>query len=238
MERIRSESAVSWLLTAAALTMAAVMVRREFWPSTREFPQPRHSPKFLSEWQALLRAGHTSGDSLASAKLIEFVDLECPACRSFNRTVLRQVQAEFGSRLSITYIHFPLSIHRFANIAAQGAECAGEQGRFVPFLDLTYEHQDSLGLKSWSSFASEAGVLDTVRFLRCIRDSRPNPAIDSGLVLAKRLRLEGTPTLVLNGWLYPLPPSTADLSQAIKTILAGGNPFDPVASTGDKRTAR
>jgi protein-disulfide isomerase len=66
--------------------------------------------------------------------------------------------------------------------------------------DLLFEKQDSLGLKSWGSFATEVGLKDTTAFARCIRlpvDSFPR--IGAGLELGRRNGVRGTPTLWING---------------------------------------
>jgi protein-disulfide isomerase len=46
-------------------------------------------------------------------------------------------------QVSLIYIHFPLTGHRFAMPAARAAECAGNQGRFQAMYDQLFDGQDS-----------------------------------------------------------------------------------------------
>lgn len=226
----RLDTVLNVLLATAAITMAAVVARRELFvdatgaaasidPST---PPP---PEFLSGWAPLLKQGHTIGPPSASVQLIEFIDLECPACRRFHSGALREIRADFPSQVSVTYLHLPLTtIHRFAEVSAHAAECAGEQGQFGPFIDLVYEKQDSIGLKSWSDFAAEAGVSDAVAFGGCL--ALPTaPAIALQSAIADSLGIRATPTVIVNGWRLGRPPGTGNLRHLVRELIAGRDPF-------------
>lgn len=100
--------------------------------------------------------------------------------------------------------HFPIdAIHPFARPAAVAAECAGEQGRFGELASLLFAQQDSLGAKPWARFAANAGVADAAAFDRCLRERRTMPAVDRDAKLGTETGLEVTPTLVINGTMYP-----------------------------------
>jgi protein-disulfide isomerase len=91
------------------------------------------------------------------------------------------------------------------------------------FVHAVYSQQDSLGLKSWGAYAAAAGVSDTLTFAKC--SHTPTFArIDSGLALARRLALQGTPTIIVNGWQFPVPPQPELLSTVIDEIIAGRDP--------------
>jgi protein-disulfide isomerase len=138
--------------------------------------------------------------------------------------VLDSVRKQFGDSVAVTFIHFPLPIHRFARMAAQAAECAANAGRFSQFVSTAYAKQDSFGLKPWSSYGVDAGITDTAKFDACTLTRAPVPAIDSGFTLARRLRLPGTPTVIVNGWQFGYPPSADDLSNAIERLMKGKTP--------------
>src|SRR5262245_55793960 len=134
----RFERILSAVLTLAALVIAAATVRREFFTGGLDASQVSENNAGLAyddDWHDLLRAGIRIGDSTAVIQLIAFVDLECPACRAFHLGAYQEARQCFGSKLTTTFLHFPLHIHRFARIAAVAAECAHEQGRFGELID-------------------------------------------------------------------------------------------------------
>ena len=227
MRRDRLESALSIGLTVAAIIMAASVAHREFSDRVSLSTPDRSeddNPTYVAEWESMLPYGNRVGDASARAKLIEFFDLECPACRRFHREIVDSARHEFGSDLSVTFVHFPLSFHRFAQISARASECAAQESRFSQFVDRVYAFQDSLGLKSWGSFAADAGIRDTTRFVACVRAVTPAARVDSGVALAQRLNVTATPTVLLNGWRFSQPPSLRVLSRWIRNVIDGKQP--------------
>jgi protein-disulfide isomerase len=153
-------------------------------------------------------------------KIAEFADFECPACKHFEST-LKSVLASYpANRVSLVFVHFPLRQHRFASIAARAAECAAPGGRFATFHDLLFAKQDSLGLKSWGSFGFEVGIRDSARFSRCVAGTEVVSRIAAGEGIGKRLEIHATPTVMVNGWRFPRPPSETELKNLIDKLLA------------------
>jgi len=56
-------------------------------------------------------------------------------------------------------------------------------------------------------------------------DSLATRRVASGLALAAKEGINGTPTVILNGWRYGVPPSDTELVRAIGDILAGRRPY-------------
>ena len=219
----RWEKLGSVVVSGAALVIALAVVRREFFAET---PPERNRGKteYIADWQKIVAAGRVKGNPEAPIKLIEFADLECPFCRQYNATIDR-VLREHPNDVAFVFIHFPLPNHRFAGIASRAAECAQTGGAFWSMIDALYAKQDSFGLKSWSSFAVQAGIRDTVSFERCVRASEPVEAIQKGLALGKSIGVGGTPSVMLNGWLMPAAPSDTHLTRVIRDVRAGRNPY-------------
>lgn len=216
---------LSVTLTMAAVVMAFVVVQREFLDSTPVASTAQNQPVFYSGWDRWMVDGIMIGDSAATVKIVEFVDLECPGCKAFYETVLRPLEEEFGPSLARVFIHLPLRSHRFATAAAVAAECAVQQGRFAEFEDVTFERQDSLGIKRWLSYAEDAGILDTLQFARCIADQAPLTRVERGRALADSIGIKATPTVFVNGWRYAVPPSRRELSNVVGDLLSGRTPF-------------
>ena len=226
--RSRTEKGLDVLLTIAAMVLAGLAIRQAFVPQVRTRGNAYvgdTTPTYYKQWRGLLGRGIGLGQPQAAIQIIEFVDFECPVCRSFHQGALKTVQRRFGSQIRVTLLHLPLSIHRFAPIAARAVECADEQGAAAGFIDRVFERQDSLGLMSWTSFGARASLPDTAGFAKCVQDQGPVARIDSGTAIAERLEIRATPTVFLNGWRFALPPSSDRLSEAITSILAGKDPF-------------
>jgi hypothetical protein len=217
------EKATSAILGLSAAAFAVVIVHREFFakPMTRLAAPPS---AYVDNWRDAIPVGHAMGDPLSPIKLIEFGDLECPFCRSFNTTVHTVLKA-FPGKVEYVFVQFPLPMHRFANPAARALECVAPSAFFQNALDVFYAKQDSLGLRSWATYAEEAGVRDTVAFARCTTMTAAAPMIVSGVAMGKKLGVAGTPTVVLNGWRYGEPPSDTELVRAIGDLLAGRRPY-------------
>ena len=219
LERIGSA-----LLTVAALAIAFVLVRREFFPPDNASGATAAGPRFVERWETILASGIRVGSEGARATLVEFVDFECPFCKRYHETVMRSMRQAFGDSLAVVYVHFPLSMHRHASAAAHAAECASRQGRFEPFVDAIYNKQDSLGSRSWNAYAGDAAVADMALFGRCVGSAK-SARIDSGLAIGARIGVAGTPSIMLNGWLFRSPPSDTLLARTIRDALDGRRPF-------------
>lgn len=219
------ETTLSVSLTAAAITIATTLVVRELRVASQASAsqQPRENV-YHPNWRNYLDSGVRIGRADAPVQLIEFADLECPFCRQFHVGALAEIRASYHDAIAVTYVHFPLRMHRFASMAAHAAQCAAESARFEAFVGAVYANQDSLGLKDWSSFAVDAGVADMPGFLTCLDDPATAVRVQAGRQLGDSLGITGTPTFLLNGWQLAATPSAAQLSTMIDRILVGDSP--------------
>lgn len=235
-QRWNFERLTSLALTLAAIVVAAAVARREFLPPSAAQARAPVSPlpvKLASDrWDEMIATRIRIGAPTAPVQIVEFVDFECPACRHYHETVWPQVLTRFGPRVSLVLVHFPLEIHRFARVAALAVECADQQRATERFVGLVFAKQDSIGLKSWSSFAHEALVPDVARFTRCVESSPSTRRIDAGVGLAGSLGIRATPTVVVNGWQLGRTPDVSELSRIVRELLSGREPFAVVA--GDR----
>jgi len=204
-------------LTTAALVMAVSFSHREFSGARRTAEPTEH----YEDWREWLDHATLVGDSSAPVTIVEFNDMECVGCKAFHERVLHPVRAEFGPSVALAIVPFPLRSHRFAMAAAEAAECATAQGRFEEFTDLVFEKQDSLGSKPWASFAMDAGVQDLDRYSECLESERTRTRITASRAFGDSLGVRATPTIVVNGWRYPTPPTVKELTEAIEKALSG-----------------
>ncbi len=142
------------------------------------------------------------GNPDASVTLVEYSDLQCPACASF-APVVAEVMTQYGDRVRFEYKHFPLPIHPFAQQAAVAAEAAGQQGKFFEFHDALFANQDSWSKAAapqtfFIQYATDLG-LDIDTFRRHMNSSLLRDKVRSDLGEARDLGLTGTPSFFLNG---------------------------------------
>lgn len=213
----------STLVVCALITTGLVAYRELFATSPRPVPSPSPKPVFIENWKFHLGTGVRLGPSSAPVQLVEFGDFECPFCATLHDR-LKALRSRYPTKVAISYVHYPLPMHRFAEPAARAAECAGEQEHFERMHDLLFEQQNMLGLKPWDDFAAEAGVPDLAAFKSCIQSNGPVPRITQGRQLAEQLDIKGTPTLIINGWKLTHPPTEEELDRMIRAVLAGRSP--------------
>jgi protein-disulfide isomerase len=172
-------------------------------------------------WPELVRGSSLLQQGTTPDTLLVFVDFECPACRQFARTTLEALRTEWVSRPTVVLRHWPLAYNRFARQYAVAAECASTHGLLREFHDVVFESQDSIGLLPLSEFARRAGMTDSVGFGQCLRGDGPEERVQEGLLLAERLGLVGTPSVVLNGRLYSRPPTSTELRTELAQSRGG-----------------
>jgi protein-disulfide isomerase len=221
--KLKVDAVVTATLVVCAFVTTGLVVRREFFAPAPPSVQAEQKPVFIKDWRAQLATGIRMGADQAPVRILEFADFECPFCASFHND-LKTLRARYPTQVALTFVHFPLPMHRFAEPAARVAECAGDQGRFEAIYDLLFEQQDKFGLKPWSDFAGEAGVPDGAAFEACIKRTDPVPRVAEGKALGKQLDIQGTPTVVINGWKLGRPPTADELDHMVKAILAGKSP--------------
>jgi protein-disulfide isomerase len=155
------------------------------------------------------------GPADAGVVIVEFSDFQCPVCRGFAER-LRALRARYPRDVAIVYRHWPLEYHNQAYPAARASECAGEQGKFSEMHDILFANQDSLGLVSWRSLASRAGVPDTAVFEGCFTRPGKIPEVERDIHEVASLNGTGTPTVLVNGEQYSIPPDSAGLEVLVR----------------------
>jgi protein-disulfide isomerase len=233
----RLERRATIVLTVAALVMVATVVYREFVPRSQAQATtggPQQPGGYNDKWRELSSFARPLGDSNSAVQVIEFVDLECGACRGFHEATLPEVRAAVGNHFSVSFVHLPLPGHRFAKHAAKASECAAEQDRFSPFIDVVLAKQDSIGLKAWHSYAQEAGVPRSDEFTTCLARAGNPSRVDSGIAAAQRMGIHATPTVLVNGWQVSLA-TVSELQRVITAIVENREPYPGRNTRGKQR---
>lgn len=212
----RHRDASGLVIAVCAVAMTALVGYREFRAQSGSEVRRNPPPVKIDGWETLLHDRPRLGSPQAPVVMVEFADLECPACRAYAAT-LDSIQKLYPEDLMVLFAHFPLSYHRFARASAVAAECAYEQGRFTELRRVLYKKQDSLGLKSWVSYAEEAGIPRIDEFSACLDAPESVRRVDRDLELGAKFEVNSTPTVIINGWRWTAPPTFATLDSIMKT---------------------
>lgn len=160
------------------------------------------------------------GPADAKVTLIEYSDLQCPACASYYPLV-KDLGKAFPKDLRIVYRHFPLrQIHTNAQLAAQAAEAAGIQSRFWEYHDILFERQRDWAIEDdprelFYKYAKEL-KLDEEKFKTDIDSEAVKQAIDLDIKQGMQARVNATPSFILNGQKIVNPRSLEEFKQLIE----------------------
>lgn len=152
----------------------------------------------------------------ARVVIVEFSDLQCPACR-FAVGPMKDLLKLYGEDARLIFKHFPLGQHKLAVPAAVAADCAGRQGKFWEFHDLAYENQqewnpasppgkeppplperEKTARKAFFSYAKKLR-LDPAAFAACIDDPAAAALVEEDRREADARWVLSTPTFFING---------------------------------------
>ena len=120
--------------------------------------------------------------------------------------------------------HLPLTdVHPHAQLAAEAAEAAAEQGAFWEMHDLLFQHQDALRPSDLEGYARDLG-LDVERFTAELRSHDTPPSVADDVDSADLSGVSGTPTFFVNGrrhyGAYDIAGLTASVRAARVRVVA------------------
>ncbi len=212
----RVEVGLTSMMTLVAITIAGLLVRREFFPAPAVPGAVASAPVAVEpmQWQRMLELSHPVSGLGGRVEMVVFSDYECPACKAFHSRV-RQLETEMPGVFEVRWAHLPLNYHKFARPAAQLAECSAKHGEFASITQALFAAQDSLGLISWEVLLDRIGSAEAMEILACAEtaDSPEAKRVAEGRSLAEQISATGTPTVVIEGMMYPRPPSREQLAR-------------------------
>jgi protein-disulfide isomerase len=150
--------------------------------------------------------GPSRGAANPTVTIVEFGDLQCPACKRAQPTIEKLMNETPNARL--IFQQFPLTqLHKWAMTAARYAMCVNRQNKdaFWKFVDTVYEHQDEMqqmsvedAAKRLQQYAGDSGV-NAAQVQQCTTDPAIAIAVNSSEELGKEVDVTGTPTLFIGG---------------------------------------
>lgn len=138
------------------------------------------------------------GNPSAAVNIVEFSDFDCPFCRQAQST-LKSLLDRYQEKVSIAYRDFPLrEKHPQAELAAEAARCAGEQGKFWEYHDLLFAETARRDRADLLRF-SETLKLEREQFDECLTSGRYKQQIEQDRLDGARIGVSATPAFFING---------------------------------------
>ena len=164
--------------------------------------------------------GPSRGPKDSAVTIVEFGDLQCPACKAAQPTIEALVAAEPQARF--VFQNFPLEMHNWAAKGAYYADCVGRASNdaFWKFISKTYETQSDITAENadekLTALADGAGLKGT-EIAACAAKPETKAHVDASLALGKKVDVSGTPTLYING--RKIGSFDARLSDVYKSLV-------------------
>lgn len=164
----------------------------------RYFTSPKG--KLVFDKRATARA---KGNPNAPIWIVEYVDFQCRTCR-LGSAVLKDFVARHPGKVYLQVKFRPLVItHPYALKSAIYAECAANQGKFWPFYEALFDHQDEWKDSFetddlFTAYARAAGI-NPKQLTACVADPETKKRVVAEKDEAMDLGVRSTPTFFING---------------------------------------
>jgi protein-disulfide isomerase len=147
--------------------------------------------------------GPARGPADAGVTIVEFGDLECPACKAAQPNIAKLMSEEPKAKL--IFQNFPLEqVHKWAMTAAKYTDCLGRQNQAAmwKFIDTVYEHQGDVTEQNVDQMLKgyvkdSGGDPDAVSV--CAAKPDTEKRVRDSMALGDKLGITSTPTFFVNG---------------------------------------
>jgi protein-disulfide isomerase len=152
--------------------------------------------------------GPYRGSASKDLEIVEFADFQCPHCKSAQAN-MDKLAADFP-KARFVFQNFPLSMHPAAASAAAYGYCVTKQGgstAFFTYAAAVFDGQDGLATNDGATLTLNSAVtkagLDPATIATCAKAPETHAAVDAMEKLAEDLKINQTPTLLINGRFVP-----------------------------------
>jgi protein-disulfide isomerase len=181
-----------------------------------------------------LYGDHTLGSDDAKLTIVEFSDMQCPACAEYANLVAPEIFKQFVDTGKVRWVfkHRPLPMHPFAPIGAAATECASDQGQFWEMHDALFADQETWAGTdgTWTEAQAEKALvgiakelgLDDDSFSKCINSRQPLERVLYDLYDAEGV-ISSTPSFVAlygdQGTLLNGSRSAEEFAQVLNSLI-------------------
>lgn len=143
--------------------------------------------------------GLLRGNQKASVAFLEFSDYQCPYC-SRVQGIINTLVTKYGDRVAFGYRHFPLSFHTEADDAANAAECAGEQNKFLEYHEMLYANQRAQMTADLKNYARQLKIPNLEQFDKCLESNKYGEVVSRDMKAGAEIGVSGTPGFVIGSF--------------------------------------
>jgi predicted DsbA family dithiol-disulfide isomerase len=180
----------------------------------------------VQESLGIVTQNNTMGDPNAPVHIIEYGDFQCPYCLQFWRETEPQLIEQYVNtgKVYFEYRSFPI-IGPESAWAAEGAYCAGDQGKFWEYHDTLFTNWTGENVGDFTKEKlityAEALDLDMDEFVSCLSEEKHKGTVEQDLAEAEASGVRATPTFFINGIKFEGAYPFNDLKQFIEDALNG-----------------
>jgi len=181
---------------------------------------PTTTPQLKGKYTIL--KDETSLHTPGKVKLIEFADFYCPHCHMFEQQILPLIETEFGNRLEVIFVGFPIlpaklptPFDMYEQAKTMGK---GPQMKQVLFRTIHKDHMQILDRTIRQALIKEVG-LDPAAFEAGLASGKPARAVEDAKKWGQRVKLEHTPTVILDGNIKVDSIDPENIKTVIRSIL-------------------
>ena len=138
------------------------------------------------------------GAKNAPVTMVIFSDFQCPFCSRVEPT-FNELEKTYAGKLKMAWKNQPLPFHNHAQLDAEAAMAAGEQGKFWEYHDKLFANQNAQERPDLEKYAQELG-LDMAKFKAALDSGKFKAQIKADSEEGTKLGASGTPTMFINGW--------------------------------------
>ena len=172
--------------------------------------------------------GPVHGAPDASITIVEFGDLECPACKAAQPNITKLLEEEPKTKL--IFANYPLeTIHKWAMTGAKYLDCLGRANNDAvwKFIATVYDHQSEINEQNVDQMLKgyvkdSGGNPDTVA--ACVASPDTEKRVRESMALGQSLDVTSTPTFFING-------------RRVVGFNNAGTPYDAVKAMVDYEVA-
>lgn len=165
------------------------------------------TPKVQKDYSSVTKvqpSDHTKWAKNSKIVLVEYSDLQCPACASFHDILKKQIETDKTITQNITFVYrnFPLPMHQYAVQAAYTAEAAGKQGKYFEMSDKIFSSQSEWSTKDPTAYFEDLAKslkLNVEQFKKDRDSQEIKDKVQADIKSGNAADVNATPTFYLDG---------------------------------------
>ena len=136
-------------------------------------------------------------------KVVEFADFYCPHCHHFEETGVPLLLKEFGNKVDITMVGFPVIPGKLPTVFEMYEQAKlmgkGDHMKAILFRTIHKDKVDGVFDRSIRSLLIKEAGLDVAAFEFGLESGKPARLFEEGRRWGERIKVSSTPSLLLDG---------------------------------------